>query len=147
MRLQRILCAIDFSDCSQEALRVAVDLARKEDGEIRLVNAFHIPTFAYGEGAYGLPEMQQRMRRQAEEGLIEWARDAKTMGAARVAPPLAIEGIAWDAICRLAADERSDLIVMGTHGRTGLRHALLGSVAERVVRHAPCPVLVVRQKA
>jgi len=93
-----------------------------------------------------LPEALARLRRSSEMGLSDWAEEAKALGAKRVSA-VAVDGVAWDIVCRLAADERSDLIVMGTHGRTGLRHALLGSVAEKVVRHAPCTVLIVRPRA
>jgi nucleotide-binding universal stress UspA family protein len=146
MRLERILCPIDFSDYAREAMKAAIDLARQGNGELRLVHAYHLPAFAYGEGAFGLPEMHLRLREAAEQGLSQWAKEARAAGVARVSA-FAADGVAWDVVCRLAKDEGIDLIVMGTHGRTGLRHALLGSVAEKVVRHAPCPVLVIRPKA
>jgi universal stress protein A len=81
-----------------------------------------------------------------EVELAEWKAHAKELGANEVATRV-LTGAPWDQIVAAARDDSAiDLIVMGTHGRTGLKHALLGSVAEKTVRHAPCPVLVVRSR-
>jgi nucleotide-binding universal stress UspA family protein len=92
MRLDRILCPVDFSPQSREAMQAAVDLVKQGDGELRLVNAYHMPTFAYGEGAFGLPEMQLRLREAAEQMLAEWAREARELGARKVTA-VAIDGV------------------------------------------------------
>jgi nucleotide-binding universal stress UspA family protein len=88
----------------------------------------------------------QQLADTEETELAKCKTYAKELGAADVAT-LFLSGTAWDEIVSAAhKDPTIDLIVMGTHGRTGLKHALLGSVAEKTVRHAPCPVLVVRKR-
>lgn len=84
----------------------------------------------------------------AEEAELEaWSAEARRIGAKKIAVRF-VTGIAWDEIGAITrSDPAIDLVVMGTHGRTGLRHVVLGSVAEKVVRHAACPVLVVRARA
>jgi nucleotide-binding universal stress UspA family protein len=141
--MKRIVCATDFSERAAPAERQAVILARALGAELVLA---HVGTEAplWREGLY-TPSV-----RAVFEAQHTWAADTL---AARVAA-LAAEGIParavvrvgvpWDEIARLAAEEHADMIVMGTQGRTGLDRLLLGSVAERVIRRAPCPVLTVR---
>jgi nucleotide-binding universal stress UspA family protein len=140
--IRHVVVAHDFGEASQAALALAMDLAQELKARITIVHAYEIPVYGFPEGLALTAETIGRIEaatRKAMEGVIE--------GAQR--PGLAIEGVlrqgpAWSEIVAAAVDLRADLVVIGTHGRRGLAHALLGSVAEKVVRAAPCPVLTVR---
>jgi universal stress protein A len=141
----KILHPTDFSECAAEAEAMAVDLAGKLDGEIVLLQVL-VETPLYGEGLLNMPAVQRvydAQRSWAEEALEARATDLRRRGID--ASRRVQTGVPFEQIVKVAEEERADLIVMGTHGRTGLDHLLLGSVAERVVRLAPCPVLTVRQ--
>ena len=142
MRYAKIVCPVDFSPSSHEALVAAADLARTFDSLLTLLHVYQLPVLAVPEMSLN-PEILVQMMKSTDEALSKWTQEAIGLGAPRV-ESTKIEGLAWDSIVALARDRHADLIVIGTHGRTGLRHALMGSVAERVVRHAACPVLVVR---
>ncbi|HEX8114857.1 MAG TPA: universal stress protein [Kofleriaceae bacterium] len=145
MGFRKIVCPIDFSACSREALRVAVELARDGAATLVLAHVWEPPKWFAGEVMVA-PEVIQDVIDAEEAELERWKADAKQLGAGEVDARF-LTGVAWDAIVELAKDDRTiDLVVMGTHGRTGLKHVLLGSVAEKVVRHAPCAVLVVRDR-
>lgn len=138
-----ICCPIDFSDASRAAMEVAVDLARRFGATLTLLHAYPVPGYTFPDGSVvASPRMLQELAEQATRHLADWQRDAEKLGAPKVEIHTAVgepagEIVAW-------AKERSlDLLVLGTHGRTGLEHALMGSVAERVVRRARCPVLTV----
>jgi len=145
MNYRKILCAVDFSDASRAALREAAELSAKFGAELTLVHV------AQGLTLMGLSEQVADERflpsRQALERqlLTEW-KDEAWRRSERPVHTLWREGAPWDQIVAQAREGNYDLIVLGSHGRTGLKHALVGSVAERVVRHAPCPVFVVREK-
>ena len=144
MRFQKILCAVDFSDPAKLALQAAADLAKQFDASLTIFHVFQIPVYPLPEGVLAPTQQEvQALFEQIDEALAGWRKEALERGAPRV-EILSRDGVAWREICARAGEEKSDLIVVGTHGRTGIRHALLGSVAERVVRHAPCPVLAVR---
>lgn len=144
VRVRKVLCPIDFSEPSAEALHFAVALARRFDATLTLVNVYAVPGYALPEGAVLLgPKVMADVLAETERGLREWKARAERLGARRV-DTLAAQGAADAEIVRVAREGAYDLIVMGTHGRTGLKHVLLGSVAEKVVRRAPCPVLTVR---
>lgn len=144
MSFKKILCPIDFSPASQHAMRVAVRLAAASDAELVLTHVWYLPPLAYG-GEYPIaPGAVQILVEDNERGLTEAAAEAAQLGARRVTTKL-LTGVPWDQIVdALRGDAAIDLVVMGTQGRTGLERILLGSVAENVVRHAPCPVLVTR---
>jgi nucleotide-binding universal stress UspA family protein len=142
MRYAKILCPVDFSDVSHEALVAAADIARSNDALLEIVHIFELSLFAFPQITIR-PDIAEEMINKGRANLARWAKEAEGLGVRRVESSQP-EGVPWDAIIRLARDHQADLVVMGTHGRTGVRHALIGSVAERVVRHAPCPVLVVR---
>jgi nucleotide-binding universal stress UspA family protein len=141
--MKRILCPTDFSERAAGAERQAVGLAKALGAELVLA---HVGTDAtlWREGLY-TPEV-----RAVVEGQRKWAADTLTARAAALtaegvtARAVVKVGLAWKEIVRLAVEEHADMIVMGTQGRTGLERLLLGSVAERVIRGAPCPVLTVR---
>jgi nucleotide-binding universal stress UspA family protein len=146
MRIARILCATDFSPGSEAALRVAVRFANDLDAELVIAHAWHVPVSA-GQGYLFPSRMIDEIVEDAKRGLESAARNATALGAHRVRTEL-LSGVAWTAITEhLAANPSYELVVMGTHGRTGLLRVVLGSVAEKVVRHAPCSVLVVRSDA
>ena len=145
MEVKTILVPCDFSEHAEHAFQWALGLAERWRAKIVVVHA--APLFshlAYPESVYmvDLAKMEDEIIADAEKRLQEFA-------AKKGASPVAVETRAvpgdpfWE-ICKTAEQEHADLIVMGSHGRTGLAHVLLGSVAERVVRHAPCPVLVAR---
>jgi nucleotide-binding universal stress UspA family protein len=138
---RKILCPIDFSAGSEHAFRVAAHLARESGAELLLAYAWFLPPMAAG-GDVPLPaDAIQGLVDDAERGLTDLVSEARSLGVDRVGSQL-ISGRPWERIVELAEPE--DLIVMGTHGRTGITRLLLGSVAEKVVRHAPCSVLVAR---
>jgi nucleotide-binding universal stress UspA family protein len=144
MSFQKILCPVDFSPGSQRAMRVAVRLASERDAELVLVHSWSLPPVAFsGEYTYP-PDIVQQLGEDAQHGLETAVGDARTLGARRVTSKL-VAGVPWQQIVDTAQREPGvDLIVIGTHGRSGLSRVLLGSVTELVVRCAPCPVLTVR---
>jgi nucleotide-binding universal stress UspA family protein len=141
----KIVGPVEFSPGSREALRVAAELARDRSATLVLAHVWEPPTWSTGEAQIA-PEVIQDMIDAEENELGRWKTTAQQFGAREVAVQF-LTGVAWDAIVALVkGDPAIDLVVMGTHGRTGLKHVLLGSVAEKVVRHAPCPVMVVRER-
>ncbi len=141
---KKICCPIDFSDASRAAMEMAVDLAQKMGATLVLLHAYPIPGYTFPDGSVvASPKMMDELAEQAERHLGEWRRDAESLGSRSVETVKAVGEPATE-IVAYAREEKVDLLVVGTHGRTGLEHALMGSVAERVVRRAPCPVLTVR---
>jgi nucleotide-binding universal stress UspA family protein len=144
MAFHKIMCPIDFSPGSRVALQTAASLARENHASLVLAHVWEPSQWAIGGDFQLAPNMIQDMVDAEEAELGKWRVDAKELGAKEIATKF-MSGAPWDQIVRAAHDDGDiDLIVMGTHGRTGLKHVLLGSVAEKVVRHAPCAVLVVR---
>lgn len=141
---KRIVCAVDFSEGSHHALHVAIELARKSQAVLILLHVEERPLWL-SEPFVHLPgDLRHEQIVKAERELAAWQLEAQRRGAAEVITRLT-SGVPWDRIVSLArSDPRIELVVVGTHGRTGVAHALLGSVAERVVRHSPCSVMVVR---
>jgi len=140
---KHILCPVDFSACSRHALTVATELTASSQAAIMLVHIWQVQ-------AYGAPECEvsggviQSLVDDAARTLGDWEASARAAGLPAARSQM-VNGVAWNEIVKLLEGDRTyDLVVMGTHGRTGLKHVLVGSVAERVVRHAPCAVLVVR---
>jgi universal stress protein A len=145
MSFRKILCPIDFSEGSRRALRLAIEQLAP-DGQLVLVHVWQAP-YVYGPDAELPGSVALETRSIAEGELARWKGEAEQLGARRVSTVMAA-GAPWNEIVELARrDPAIDLIAMGTHGRTGLEHVLLGSVAEKVVRHAPCPVLAARIRA
>lgn len=144
--LTKILVPTDFSECSAAAFDAAVALARTTETEIVLLHIAE-PEFDYGR--YGLPEAAIEARREDDDAQLqaELATMRERLGGYDRVRLDVRRGRARDAICAAAAEGDYDLIVMGTHGRAGVRRMLIGSNAERVVREAPCPVLTVRASA
>ena len=142
--MKKILIPTDFSDCARRAEETAMVLGRELGAELILLH-ISVETPLYNEGMRGLVEprkVYQAQREWAETTLA--ARAAEIRGAGLSAHGIVRSGVAVDEILNLAMEERCDLIVMGTHGRGGLSRLLLGSVADRVVRLAPCPVMTMR---
>jgi nucleotide-binding universal stress UspA family protein len=141
--MKRIVCPTDFSEAAAAAEREAVRLAIAFGAEIVLVHvASEAPLWRESVFTDSLLGVFEAQRKWAQDTL---AARAAALAAERVAARGVVRvGGAWSEIVRLATEEHADMIVMGTQGRTGLHRLLLGSVAERVIRQAPCPVLTVR---
>ncbi len=138
----KICCPIDFSETSRAALEEAAELARRFEAGLTLLHVFE-PPVASADLMVGPPEMFEQTAKDLERKLELWKTEAERRGAKAVRA-LVVTGAAATETVRFAREGGYDLVVMGTHGRRGLRHLVLGSVAERVVREAPCAVLVVR---
>jgi universal stress protein A len=143
-RFNKILVPIDYSPCSNEATRTAVDLAGRYSATITLVNVYE-PIDRMMPEAYWVitPEQEQRVLAGFREQLDKAEKQVRDRGPVNVTTRL-LEGEPAQRIVDYARENDCDLIVMGTHGRKGVKHLLLGSVAERVLRTAPCAVLVVK---
>lgn len=142
--IKHILCPVDFSETSARALHYAMVMAQRVTAQVTLLHAYTLPNFVMPEGAM-LPDARDltRLSVEAQAKLDETA--AKyTHTLVRLTPELTV-GEPSIEIPRCAKENEVDLIVMATHGRTGLEHALLGSVAERVVRTSEIPVLTIRE--
>jgi nucleotide-binding universal stress UspA family protein len=134
----------DFSEQADKAEHEAVRLARSLDAELVLLHV-SVETPLYGETAFAMPDVKQvyeSQARWAEERLTARA-DALNKAGVRTRWQRRV-GNAHETICDVAVEELATYIVMGTHGRGGLERFMLGSVADRVIRSAPCPVLTVR---
>ena len=146
--LHRILVATDFSDFSKEALAYAVYLARGFGADLYLLHVFEPPFFSRtGVSPSVRPEVHQWIQEMKEEDSRELNLAASEIRhqISKVHPILK-EGEPFLEILKAAGEIPADLIVLGTHGRTGLAHVLMGSVAERIVRKSSCPVFTVRPK-
>jgi nucleotide-binding universal stress UspA family protein len=143
--IRHIVVPTDFSAGADAALQLAIELARPFGATIELLHVYQVPAYAFPDGSVYVtpPETAAAIVRGAMEALEATQRRAAA-GELTIATQL-VEGPPVDAI--VDASRRCDLIVMGTHGRTGLRHLFLGSVAERVVRQAHSPVLTVRSES
>lgn len=138
---QIVLVPVDFSDPSRAAMAWAFDYARKLDCELHLLHVIDRVATAVTEKRKG---ERQAIVRAAEEELAKVAPDAELRERVRPVDRLVVWGKPADQITAVARSIGADLIVLGTHGRYGWKRAALGSVAEAVVRHAPCPVLTVK---
>ena len=146
--LRRILVPVDFSSCSKAALERAAELAKAFGAELHLLHVWEAPAFVAPEAMVGVAGSSQTLsqlaRDHATQGLAEFVASAKEAGI-EVASTLVEQGDPARTIVAVAERDKHDLIALGTHGRTGLAQFLLGSVAEKVVRHATRPVLTVRE--
>ena len=143
MKLNKILFPTDFSEAAEKAFQYALFLADYHKAELTLLHVVdQLHGYTYYETLALTPmEVVESMVKHAHGKLQELVKRAEDTVTAN---EIVREGKSWDAICNTATEENADIIVIGSHGRTGLSHALIGSVAESVVRHASCPVLVVR---
>jgi nucleotide-binding universal stress UspA family protein len=144
MAFTRIMCPVDFSPGSQEAMRTAVRIANEHDAALVLVHSWYIPPVAFAGDYVYAADIVQTMSEDAQHALDNALGEARKLGARRVTSRM-LNGLPWQQIVEAAqGDPDLDLIVIGTQGRTGLSRVVMGSVAELVVRRAPCPVLTVR---
>jgi nucleotide-binding universal stress UspA family protein len=136
-----VLVPLDFSEPANQALEYAMQLARQLHGRLTLLHVIHIPPL----GGADLTAYMAHVETGAQQAMEECLQRVQYTGLP--VQSLLVQGVPWQEIVDKAKDTQADLIVMSTHGRTGFQHLLLGSVAERVVRLAPCPVLVTRPSA
>jgi universal stress protein A len=145
-KISKILVPLDFSEASARALRYAVDLANRYDATLELVHVFDV-------AAHGLPDPMLLDPKQFETAInmlheeLAAAKRAAAAGGIELVDTALLHGKPAAEILKRAQEGSFDLIVLGTHGRSGLKHLLIGSVAELIVRSAPCPVLAVKAQA
>jgi len=143
-RIRRILCATDFSPASERALQTAIELAKSSGAELLIAHAYHPPNLSQAEavasGVY--EEWDQNLRDAVAQRLGPLLESARR----QLVPsrPLILSGAPSEAILEAAEAQGVDLIVVGTHQRTGIARVFLGSVAARIISAAHCPVLTVR---
>ena len=140
-QIGRILVPVDFSEHSQKALRYALAFALQFGAEVTLVHIVEQMVYP-GDWMYpplAVTDFATEKREQVLERLraLDAGSEVKTKHVVRL-------GRAWQEVIEIAQEQKADMIILATHGYTGLKHVLLGSVAEKIVRHAPCPVLSVR---
>ena len=137
--IKKILCPVDFSVCSDVALTYAIALAKRFDASIEALHVWQLSTYAsvQSELAKGL---EDDLRKDLDAALAKHAGEGvRIHGHLR-------RGVPYQVLVEAAKELHCDIIVMGTTGKSGFEHFLLGSVAERVIRAAECPVLTVRHK-
>jgi len=140
IQIQSIICTTDFSDASNYAVPFAVALAREMGARLYVSHVIDLSAATmYGEAVVDLTELQNRIKKFAQE------ETARIVGAEPVDwEPLISVGHVADELGRLAQEQGADLVVAATHGRSGLKRLILGSVTERLIRTLPCPLLVVQ---
>ncbi len=138
MNVRHILCPVDFSDSSHTALKYATSLARESDAEIHIVYSYEEP-FAFTEGAFPghVPPADLAPDHEALNAMVPSHKNVRYRHYFLFGPPGRM-------LLEYAHEKDIDLIVMGTHGRTGFSRLLMGSVAEEIVRRAECPVLTIK---
>jgi nucleotide-binding universal stress UspA family protein len=139
---KHILVATDFGEPSARALDAAIDFAEKFEATLTIVHSVEIPSYAFLDGGYATPDVVGAFEEGASTALAQALREARKRYPRTEA--VLRRGPAWQEILAAAAEARAELIVLATHGRRGISRALIGSVAERVVRLSPVPVLTIR---
>ena len=144
-RFKTIVAPSDFSESSRNALHYALEMVA-DGGTIIVCHVVDDIPLTYGYVGLAMPpgDLRSRMATEAREELVAFVPVLKE---GQTVETVVLHGSPSVEIVNLATERHADLVVMGTHGRTGLQHALLGSVAEKVTRKSPCPVLVVREGA
>ena len=143
--VRKILCPIDFSEHADLVVEWTIHLAQEHASEVVLLHAYHLPVeFQQLEGAYLPPDFWYSVKEEAEKTLAGYVDALRERGIAVEA--VVREGYPATVIVDEAREINADLIIIGTQGLSGLKHLLLGSVAERVVQRAPCPVLTIKTR-
>lgn len=135
---RKILVATDGSKYSDAAVSKAMDFAKSYGGELQVVSIVDVPSEFYAEA----PKVVEDMARKAKSFVEEVRKQSEEFNIKT--STFTAEGEAYKVITGLAKDEKADVIFLGSHGRTGLKRLLMGSVAEKTIGHSPCPVLVVK---
>jgi nucleotide-binding universal stress UspA family protein len=135
---KKIVLATDGSKYSASATERAISFAKSYGGELRVVSVVDVPSEFYAEA----PQAVEDLVKKAKGFVADIKKQAEAAGVK--AETFVGESEAYEAITSLAKEQHADMIIIGSHGRTGLRRLLMGSVAEMVIGHAPCPVLVVK---
>ncbi len=143
---KKILCPIDYSKCSFNALRYAIEMAQKDSAVLYLMHVVDNHVLDYGGLKFGAEpnldiEMIAAFEKRLTNGIPEEVRNHIQV------ETLVKVGIPFEEILRVALNREVDLIVMGTHGRTGIANIVIGSVAGKVIEKAPCPVLCIRDRS
>jgi nucleotide-binding universal stress UspA family protein len=142
LNLQRIVVAVDFTETSDKAFDFAIQLAEKFGASVTAVHAFEIPVIGFPDGALvATADIASRIQEAGKQGL-DAAVKARQGGTVKVDGILR-EGVAQEEVRAVSEQLKADMIVIGTHGRKGLARALLGSVAENIVRTVKIPVLTI----
>jgi len=147
MQVRRILCPLDFSDTGRIAVDHAAALAKTFGAEIVLLHIVEPVLYpvAYGLAVTAAVDLEQEAVRAAEAALATVAAEVEALGVLVV--QRVDTGTPSHRVCDLAVELKADLVVMATHGLTGVRHLVIGSTTERVVRHCDVPVLTVKAKS
>ncbi|NTW49519.1 MAG: universal stress protein [Chlorobiales bacterium] len=143
IHIKKILCTTDFSDASKNALRYANEFARSMDATVIILHIVEPRPIATDMSVAYIP-IETDLEKAAEDDLAQLVIDEKYKGV--TAKRLVLIGEPAEMILQQAKALDVDLIILGSHGRTGLTRLLMGSVAEAVVRKAPCPVLIIKAK-
>jgi len=144
MQIKTILFPTDFSNGARAAMDHAASLA--QDYHARLILLYVIQDISIAEwyipSSLSVADLLEDMQKSATKEMDKWA--VEVSAKVKDVEKMVVRGVPFVEIIRTAKDTQADLIVIGTHGRTGIDHLLFGSTAEKVVRKAPCPVLTVR---
>jgi nucleotide-binding universal stress UspA family protein len=142
IRLKKMLVPTDFSERSQKALKYALQFAKQFKSEITLLHVVEVRFAGSEAGVVDLIQLESDLR---ESGKIQLEQLARNVASEMVKIRTEIRiGIPYMEITEMADEKKIDMLVVSTHGYTGLKHVFMGSTAERIIRHAPCPVLTVR---
>ena len=142
LAIKKVLVPIDFTETSDKALDFAIDLAFKLDASVAVMHSYEIPVMGFPDGALvATVDVATRIADAARKGLDAAIQARASRGVQLTA--ILRDGVAWEEIRAVAEETHADLIVIGTHGRRGIARALLGSVAENVIRTVKTPVLTI----
>ncbi|MHC4197681.1 MAG: universal stress protein [Planctomycetota bacterium] len=144
VNIKRILCPVDYSVSSSEAMKYAAHIAGEEGAKVCLIHVVDVRSFGHEspldlEVPKPTPENLERVKKELVEDLFQ-----EKGGKGVDVEAIVVVGKPVEEILKAAKEQQIDMIVMGTHGRTGIPHVIVGSVAENVIRKASCPVLTVR---
>ena len=138
-----LLVPTDFSPCAERAVERAISMAKAEEKALLFLHVIVPPSYTF-DLALGYPLLNETLRPAARQQLARLVKQAKEAGVS--AESLVFEGLPSVKIVEIAKERRAELLLMGTHGRTGLSKFLIGSTTDEVVRRAPCPVLIIRDQ-